>query len=109
MKPARAVIAIVVACAIAGCSTYGGARVYGAFRRVSAADLHAAFVAVRKERQVPEAYAFRVVSANEIWVYFTPDQDGDAYIATRSNGRWKFAGVHVSPKEPILFDPNPNA
>ena len=57
---------------------------------------------------MPEAYAFRVVSANEIWVYFTPDEDGDAYIATRSNGHWKFAGAHVSLKEPILFDPNPN-
>ena len=108
MKPARAIIAIVIAGAIAGCSVYGGAPVYGDFHRVSSADLHAALVAVRKERQVPDAYAFRVVSANEIWIYFT-DQGGDAYIATRNNGRWKFAGVHVSPKDqPLLFDPNPN-
>ena len=28
--------------------------------------------------------------ANEIWVCFTPDEDREAYIATRSNGHWKF-------------------
>ena len=71
MKSTRAIIAIVIAGAIAGCSVYGGAPVYGDFHRVSSADLHAALVAVRKERQVPDAYAFRVVSANEIWIYFT--------------------------------------
>lgn len=101
-------ISIVAVCAIAGCSVYGGAPVYGAFHRVSTGDLQAALVAIRKEHQIPEVYAFRVVSANEIWVYFTPDVDGDAYIAARSNGPWKFAGVHVSFKEPTLFDPNPN-
>ncbi len=101
-------IVIIAACAVAGCAVYGGAPVYGALHSVSNADLQAALVAIRKERQVPEAYAFRVVSANEVWVYFTPDEDGDAYIATRSNGHWKFAGAHVSPKELTLFDPNPN-
>jgi len=108
MKPIGAMIAIVAAFAMAGCSIYAGAPVYGAAHRVSTADLQAALVAIRKERQVPEAYAFRVISANEIWVYFTPEQEGDAYIARRINGHWKFAGAHVSPKEPILFDPNPN-
>ena len=68
-------VAIVAAGAVAGGSAYG------AFSRVSFADLHAGLVAIRKEREAPEAYAFRVVSANEIWVYFTP-----------SRGKWCAGG-----------------
>ena len=109
MTLARAVIAIALLWAVAGCSTYGDAPVYGAAHSVSSADLQAALAAIRKERPVPEAYAFRVISTDEIWVYFTPEPDGSAYIATRRGGHWKFGGAHLKLKEPLQFDPNPNS
>ena len=108
MTLARVVIAIILTCAVAGCSTYRDAPVYGAAHSASSADLEAALAAIRKERPVPEAYAFRVISADEIWVYFTPEPDGSAYIARRRSGRWEFRGTHLKLKEPLQFDGNPN-
>jgi hypothetical protein len=78
-----------VALCLTGCSLYRDAQVYGAFYRVSREDLHAAFTAAQRHHGDTKIYALRVISADEVWLYYTPDPDGSYYAMHRrmANGR----------------------
>lgn len=104
MRASSGAAAIVVACSLASCSLYGDAPVYGAFYRVSSGDLRAASVAVQKSHHPEKIYAYRVISADEIWLYYTPDEDGSYYAARRTKGRWENAEGAIVLKEPTGFN-----
>lgn len=71
---------------------YEDAPVYGAFRKISVADLRAAIAAVQSFRHERKIWSIRVVSADEVWLYYTPDREGSYWVARRRNGKWKEDG-----------------
>jgi hypothetical protein len=94
-------IALLLAvCALAGCVTYNGAPVYGRTNLVSASELSSAVSVVLREFPDTKIFALRVVSANEIWLYFTQNEQ-NFFAIHRSRGRWTVTG----PGSSIILDP----
>ena len=84
--------AVICSCSLfVGCTTHRGAPVYGV-HRVSSRDLDAAVAAVQSYTRDFHAYAFRVVTPREIWIYYNPDRSGNYLVARRNNGEWKYDG-----------------
>lgn len=91
MRPPCAILTSLLCGMVASCATYDDAQVYGAFYRVSPADLRAAVAAAQEAHgQRPlKAYSFLVNSADEIEVHYTSETTGPAYVAKRRNGKWR--------------------
>jgi hypothetical protein len=101
MYRARVTLAIVAVGCLSGCSTYGGAPVYGAFYRVSSSDLRQTVAAAQSCSSGGKIYACRVISADEVRLYYTPDEDGSYCTVRRTNGRWRTDGGAIVITHPI--------
>jgi hypothetical protein len=77
-------------CFLVGCTSYGNVPVFGAFKQVSSTDLSAALAAVQSFHHPVAIYSIRVISADEIWFYYS--SDASYWIAKRTNGIWKENG-----------------
>ena len=88
-RAAYASVAFFLLGSLTGCAVYGDAHVYGAYYLVSADDLHAATVAAQEQSRDPERiYAYRVVNADEIRLYFTESEmNGSYHTVERVKGK----------------------
>ena len=93
---------VTVGALLSACSTrFEGAPVYGASHAVSGDDLHAAAVAVAPFLPRHKPAAFRVISADEIWLYQTSEAHSDYRIARRAKGKWQESGGVLVLVEPV--------
>jgi hypothetical protein len=99
----RALALLAFVCFTAGCGTYGDKHVYGSYRLASAADLHAATLAVQKGPHPEKIYAYRVMGPDHIRMYVTEseNENGSYLDARRVNGKWKDDGGTIVLIEPI--------
>jgi len=86
---------------VAGCRTYDGIPIRGAFAKVSPADLRAATVAVRPFLHGRPG-AYEIVSENEVHVLYTADQDSSYRIARKSGSKWQEDGGAIVLTHPVF-------
>ena len=96
MGRTHCVAGILGVCCLAGCATYKGAPVYGAFNRFSSDDLRAISAEFARSSPDKKIYSFQVISDHEVRVHYKPSQD-DGYRTATSHGEGTMVGGKMSP------------